>query len=136
MLNQIILTTDEMERIGKAALAHAAAAQWPVTVAIADSGGHLQWLTRMDHASPVSASIAAAKARTAAVARHDTRFYEEMVNAGRPGFLGAAGLECVLEGGVVIVVDGHCVGAVGVSGVRSAQDAEIARAGIAALNGS
>lgn len=129
----MILGSEDMECIGKAALAHAAKAQWQVTVAIVDGGGHLQWLWRMDDASPASASIATAKARTAALGQRDTKFYEDMVNAGRPGFLSAPGLECILEGGVAIEVAGRCVGAVGVSGVRSNQDAEIARAGIAAL---
>lgn len=115
------------------ALAYAAKAQWNVTVAIADGGGHLQWLWRMDDAAPASASIASAKARTAALGQRDTKFYEDMVNAGRPGFLSVPGLDCILEGGVAIDVAGRCVGAVGVSGVRSTQDAEIARAGIAAL---
>ena len=84
-------------------------------------------------ATPISAQIAPAKARTAAVGRRESRIYEEMINQGRVSFLSAPSLEGLLEGGVPIVVDGHCVGAVGVSGVKSSEDAQTARAGIAAL---
>ncbi len=65
--------------------------------------------------------------------RRESRLFEEMVNQGRTSFLSAPGLEALLEGGVPILVDGHCVGAVGVSGVKSIEDAQIAKAGIAAV---
>jgi uncharacterized protein GlcG (DUF336 family) len=104
-----------------------------VSIAVVDDGGHLLWLQRLDGAAPISAQIAPAKARTAAVGRRESRVYEEMINQGRVSFLSAPSLEGLLEGGVPIVVDGHCVGAVGVSGVKSSEDAQTARAGIAAL---
>jgi uncharacterized protein GlcG (DUF336 family) len=81
----------------------------------------------------VSAAIASAKARTSALGRRETKVYEEMINGGRTSFLSAPLIDGMLEGGVPILVDGHCVGAVGVSGVKSSEDAQIARAGIAAL---
>jgi uncharacterized protein GlcG (DUF336 family) len=133
MKNRPYLLLADVQRIGDAARAEAAANGWAVTIAVVDDGGHLLWLQRLDDAAPASAHIGPAKARTAALGRRESRLYEEMINQGRVSFLSAPGLEGMLEGGVPIVVDGHCVGAVGVSGVKSAEDAQIARAGIAAL---
>jgi uncharacterized protein GlcG (DUF336 family) len=127
------LSLADLKRIAAAAEAEAVANQWVVTVAIGDDGGHLLWLQRLDGAAPISAHIAPAKARTAALGRRESRTYEEMINGGRMSFLSAPELEGMLEGGVPILVDGHCLGAVGVSGVKSTEDAQIAKAGIAAL---
>jgi glc operon protein GlcG len=123
----------DVKAIAAAAEAEALANRWAVTIAVADAGGHLLWLQRLDGAAPISAQIAPAKARTAAVGRRESRTYEEMINGGRMSFLSAPGLEGMLEGGVPIMKDGQCLGAVGVSGVKSDEDARIARAGIAAL---
>jgi glc operon protein GlcG len=106
---------------------------WPVSIAIVDDGGHLLWLQRLDGAAPVSSHIAPAKARTAALGRRESRLYEEMINTGRVSFLSAPELAGMLEGGVPIMKDGQCLGAIGVSGVKSTEDAQIARAGIAAI---
>ena len=73
------------------------------------------------------------KPRSAALGRRETKVYEDMINGGRTSFLSAPLIDGMLEGGVPVMVDGHCVGAVGVSGVKSTEDAQIARAGIAAL---
>jgi glc operon protein GlcG len=127
------LSAADCERIGAASVAEATSHGWSVTIAICDDGGHLLWLRRLDGAAPISAQIGPAKARTAALGRRESRVYEEMINGGRVSFLSAP-LEGMLEGGVPILVDGHCLGAVGVSGVKSTEDAQIARAGIAALN--
>ena len=127
------LTLADVKRIAAAAEAEAQSNQWAVAIAIVDDGGHLLWLQRLDGAAPISAQIAPAKARTAALGRRESRIYEEMINQGRTSFLSAPGIEGLLEGGVPILVGGHCVGAVGVSGVKSSEDAQIARAGIAAL---
>lgn len=126
------LTLEDARRIAQASEAEARQHGWAVTIAIVDDGGHLLWLQRLDGAAPVSSQIAPAKARTAALGRRESRVYEEMINQGRVSFLSAP-LEGLLEGGVPITVDGQCVGAVGVSGVKSSEDAQIARAGIAAL---
>ena len=126
------LTLDDTRRIAAAAEAEALRNNWAVSIAIADDGGHLLWLQRLDGAAPISAQIAPAKAQTAAVGRRESKVYEDMINAGRHSFLSAP-LTGMLEGGVPILVDGQCVGAVGVSGVKSNEDAQIARAGIAAL---
>jgi glc operon protein GlcG len=127
------LTLQDVRRIAAAAETEALSNRWAVTIAIVDDGGHPLWLQRLDGAAPVSASIAQAKARTAALGRRESREYEEMINQGRTSFLSAPGLEGMLEGGLPVLVEGHCVGAVGVSGVKAAQDAQVARAGIATL---
>lgn len=119
--------------IGEAAQAEARRNEWAVSIAVVDDGGHLLWLQRLDGAAPISSYVCQEKARTAALGRRESRIYEEMINGGRVSFLSAPRLEGMLEGGVPIVVDGHCIGAVGVSGVKSSDDARIARAGIAAL---
>jgi glc operon protein GlcG len=133
MKTQATLTLDDVRAIAAAAEAEAQAHQWAVTIAICDPGGHLLWLQRLDGAAPVSAEIAPAKARTAALGRRESKVYEDMINGGRTSFLSAPLLQGMLEGGVPILVEGACVGAVGVSGVKSSEDAQIARAGIAAL---
>jgi glc operon protein GlcG len=127
------LDLDAVKRIAAAAEGEAQRHAWTVSIAIVDDGGHLLWLQRLDGAAPISAHIAPAKARTAALGRRESRVYEEMINQGRMSFLSAPDLHGMLEGGVPILVDGQCVGAVGVSGVKSGEDAQIARAGIAAL---
>ena len=133
MNSKPFLSLADARRIAAAAEAEADAHGWVVTIAIVDDGGHLLWLQRLDGAAPVSAHIAPAKARTAALGRRESRLYEEMINQGRTSFLSVPGIEALLEGGVPVMLDGHCAGAVGVSGVKSAEDAQIARAGIAAL---
>lgn len=133
MKTKPFLSLDDVKRIAAAAEAEATANGWAVTISIVDDGGHLLWLQRLDGAAPISAEIAPAKAHTAAVGRRESKGYEEMINQGRVSFLSAPTLKGMLEGGVPIVVDGHVIGAVGVSGVKSNEDARIARAGIAAL---
>jgi len=127
------LCLEDVKRMAAAAEAEALAHQWAVTIAIVDDGGHLLWLQRLDGAPAVSAQIAPAKAHTAALGRRESKVYEDIINQGRVSFLSAPGLSGLLEGGVPVLVDGHCIGAVGVSGVKSSEDAQIARAGIAAL---
>jgi uncharacterized protein GlcG (DUF336 family) len=133
MQNKWCLTLDDVKAIARAAEAEALANGWAVTIAIVDDGGHLLWLQRLDGAPPVSAAIAPAKAHTAALGRRESRLYEEVINQGRVSFLSVPALAGMLEGGVPVLKDGQCLGAVGVSGVQSSQDAQIAKAGIAAL---
>ena len=127
------LTLEDVRRVAQAAEAEALKNNWAVTIAVTDDGGHLLWLQRLDGAPPVSAHIAPGKARTAALGRRESRVYEEIINQGRTSFLSAPTIDSMLEGGVPIMADGHCIGAVGVSGVKSIEDAQIAKAGIAAL---
>lgn len=133
MISKSVLQAADVKRIAAAAEAEALKNNWAVTIAVVDDGGHLLALQRLDGAAPISAQIAPAKARSAAIGRRESKGYEEMINQGRVSFLSAPGLEGMLEGGVPVTVDGQCVGAVGVSGVKSGEDAQIARAGIAAL---
>jgi len=133
MQNKPILEFTDVKKIAAAAEAEALQNNWAVSIAIVDDGGHLLHLSRLDGASPLTSHMAPAKANTAAMGRRETRIYEELVNSGRTSFLSAPYVEGLLEGGVPIMKDGFCLGAVGVSGVKSAEDAQIARAGIAAL---
>jgi uncharacterized protein GlcG (DUF336 family) len=127
------LTLEDARRMAAAAEAEATRNQWAVTIAIVDDGAHLLWLQRLDGAAPVSAHIAPAKAHTSALGQRESRIYEEVINGGRISFLSAPDIRGMLEGGVPIMKDGTCLGAVGVSGVKSNEDAQIARAGIAAI---
>ncbi|MDT8992254.1 heme-binding protein [Curvibacter sp. APW13] len=123
----------DVQTIMAAAQAEAQRNQWAVSIAVVDDGGHMLGFTRLDGAAPISAHIAPAKARTAAMGRRESKVYEDMINGGRTSFLSAPDLAGMLEGGVPILKDGQCLGAVGVSGVKSTEDAQIAKAGIAAL---
>ena len=127
------LSLDDVKKIAAAAEAEAIRNNWPITIAICDDGGHLLWLQRLDGCAPISASIAPEKARTAALGRRPSKAYEDVINGGRTSFLSAPVLKGMLEGGEQIVVDGHTVGAVGISGVKSGEDAQVARAGAAAV---
>lgn len=123
----------DIKKIAAAAEAEALRNQWAVTIAIVDAGGHLLWLQRLDGAPAISSHIAPAKAHTAALGRRESKVYEDVINGGRTSFLSAPAVAGMLEGGVPILKDGQCLGAVGVSGVKSSEDAQIARAGIAAI---
>jgi glc operon protein GlcG len=132
MRTRAVLTDEDVTKMADAAVAHARANEWKVTIAIVDEGGHLLYLRRLDDAPPISSEMAPGKARTAALGRRESRLYEEAIRQGRTAFLSAP-LTAMLEGGVPIIVNGDVIGAVGVSGVKSDQDAAIAQAGIAAL---
>jgi glc operon protein GlcG len=132
MQSKPMMTLADVKKIAAAAEAEALANNWAVTIAIVDDGANLLWLQRLDGAAPISAQIAPAKATTSALGRRESKFYEDVINNGRMSFLSAP-LDAMLEGGVPVIVDGHVVGAVGVSGVKSSEDAQIAKAGIAAL---
>lgn len=133
MQTKTMLTLSDVKIIAAAAEAEASANGWAVAIAIVDDGGHLLWLQRLDGAAPISSHIAPAKAVTAALGRRESKVYEDLINNGRFSFLSAPTIEGMLEGGVPILIAGQCLGAVGVSGVKSSEDAQIAKAGIAAL---
>jgi len=133
MKTKAVLELSDLKAIAAAAEAEALRNQWAVTIAIVDDGGHLLWLQRLDGAAPISAHIAPAKAHTAATGRRETKVYEDIINNGRYAFITAPTIEGLLEGGVPILKDGQVIGAVGVSGVKSIEDAQIAKAGITAL---
>lgn len=128
-----VLELNDVKVMAAAAEAEAVKNDWAVTIAIVDDGGHLLWLQRLDGAPPISAHIAPAKAHTAALGRRESKVYEDVINQGRVSFLSAPEIEGLLEGGVPVFKDGQCIGAVGVSGVKSTEDAQIAKAAIVAL---
>ncbi|SEI37664.1 GlcG/HbpS family heme-binding protein [Paraburkholderia diazotrophica] len=132
MRTKPVLTDEDVKKMAAAAEAHAVANHWIVTIAILDDGGHLLHLHRMDGAAPGTVDMATAKGRTAVLGRRETKVYEDVIKQGRTAFLSAP-ITAMVEGGVPVLVDGETVGAIGVSGVKSEQDAAIARAGIAAL---
>jgi uncharacterized protein GlcG (DUF336 family) len=134
MKTRSMLTLDDCKKISAAAEAEAKKNNWNVCIAILDDGGHLLHLIRMDGATPANSRIAIEKSRTAAETRRSTAMWEERIKAGRMVMLKMPGVTPV-QGGVPIVVDGTCVGAVGVSGVQSHEDEQIAKAGIDALGG-
>ncbi|PLP98959.1 heme-binding protein [Cupriavidus pauculus] len=133
MQQKTVLTTDDVKKVLVAAEAEATANNWAVTIVVVDDGGHPLGSIRLDGVAPISAYIATEKARTASLGRRESKIYEDMINNGRYSFMTAPVLQGMLEGGVPIVVNNQVVGAVGVSGVKSTEDAQIARAGIAAL---
>jgi len=133
MKTKTTLELSDLKTVAAAAEAEALKHGWAVCIAIVDDGGNLMWLQRLDGAAPISAHIAPAKARTSALGKRESKVYEEMINGGRMSFLSAPELQGMLEGGIPIMKDGQCLGAVGVSGVKSSEDAQVARAGIAAI---
>ncbi|MHC8401494.1 heme-binding protein [Pseudomonas sp. MDT1-17] len=133
MKSKAVLSQTEVSQILAAARTEAQNNQWAVTIVIVDDGGHPLALERLDGCAPIGAYIATEKARTSALGRRESKGYEEMVNGGRHAFLSAP-LLTSLEGGVPIIVDGQVIGAVGVSGVKAEQDAQIAKAGAQCLS--
>jgi glc operon protein GlcG len=132
MQSKAVLGQAEVARILAAARVEAQQHSWAVAIAVVDDGGHPLALERLDGCAPIGAYIATEKARSAAIGRRESKGYEDMVNGGRSAFLSAP-LLTSLEGGVPLIVDGQVIGAVGVSGVKAEQDAQVAKAGIAAL---
>ncbi len=132
MQHKAVLSQNEVAQIIEAARSEAQQQGWAVAIAVVDDGGHPLALERLDGCAPIGAYIATEKARSAAIGRRETKGYEDMVNGGRTAFVSAP-LITSLEGGVPLLVDGQVVGAVGVSGVKAEQDAQVAKAGIAAL---
>lgn len=133
MQHKAVLSQHEVSQILAAARGEAQRNGWAVAIAVVDDGGHPLALERLDGCAPIGAYIATEKARTSALGRRESKGYEDMVNGGRTAFLSAP-LLTALEGGVPLLVDGQVVGAVGVSGVKADQDAQVARAGVAVLD--
>jgi glc operon protein GlcG len=132
METKAILGSVEIGRIIEAAVSEAERSGWKMAISVVDDGGHPLGLLRMDGAAPVSAYIAVEKARTAAVGRRESQQYEDMINSGRFAFLSAP-LSATLGGGVPITIEGQVVGAVGVSGAKPDEDAQVAKAGVQAV---
>lgn len=133
MQQRSVLTLDDVNAILDAAQQEAEANGWVVTIAVADDGGHLLGLRRLDGAAPMSSYVATEKARSAALGRKETQVFEDMINGGRTAFLSAPVLQGLMTGGVPVLVEGHVAGSVGISGVKPDQDAQVAKAGIQAI---
>jgi len=125
------LNLADAKAIAAAAEAEALASKWNVTIAILDDGGNLLYLQRLDEAPLGSIVVAQEKARTALLFKRPTKAFEEMIANGRTVMLTLPGATPI-EGGLPLLNKGEIVGAVGVSGVQSAEDAQIARAGVEA----
>ncbi|MGE8045358.1 heme-binding protein [Pseudomonas monteilii] len=132
MQRKAVLEYTDITRLLAAAREEAQRHGWAVSIAVVDDGGHPLALERLDGCAPIAAYIAAEKARSAALGRRDTKGYEDMVNGGRTAFVSAP-LLTSLEGGLPVRVDGQVIAAVGVSGVKAEQDAQVAAAALAAL---
>lgn len=133
MKTKSVLTQTEVTQILAAARTEAQNNGWAVSIAVTDDGGHLLGFERLDGCAPIGGYIAIEKARTSALGRRESKGYEEMVNGGRTAFVTAPQLTS-LEGGVPVIIDGETIGAVGVSGVKADQDAQVAKAGVAAVS--
>lgn len=127
-----MLTLADARRIMDAAKQEATNNGWNMCIAVCDAGGHTMLLERMDGAPPMSAQIAPAKANASALGAKPSQVFEDMVNQGRVAALAMPILP--MGGGVPIVRAGHVAGAVGVSGAKPQEDAQVAEAGIAALD--
>lgn len=127
-----VLTLDAARTMMAAAEAEATRNAWPVAIAIVDAAGELILFQKLDGTQAASIDIAIGKASTAARLRRPTKALEDAIASGRMALAAVDGI-LPLEGGVPIVHDGEVIGAVGVSGVTSQQDAQVADAGVAAL---
>jgi glc operon protein GlcG len=125
------LTLEDCKRMSAACEAEAQRNGWNVAIAILDDGGHPLLLLRMDGASPANAENAVQKGRTAAVSRRSTKVWEERISGGRISTLSMPVM--AVQGGIPLMYEDQCVGAIGVSGVKSPQDEQIALAGAAVL---
>lgn len=132
MQHKPALTLSDVNTLLDAAQKEAEANSWLVTIAVADDGGHLLGLRRLDGAAPFTADVATQKAHSAAMGRKETQVFEEMINGGRTAFVSAP-LQALLSGGVPVIVDGQVAGSIGISGVKPDQDVQIAKAAVAAI---
>jgi uncharacterized protein GlcG (DUF336 family) len=131
MRTKPVLTSDDVHRMMAACKTEAAKNDWKVTVAIVDDAGYPLLVERVEGAGPISAEVALGKARTAAITRRPTKFWEDRVKE-RTAFL-TYPADVMFQGGLPLMHQGECVGAIGVSGVQSAEDEQVAQAGVKAL---
>jgi glc operon protein GlcG len=132
MLTRKTLSLTDAKNIAAAASAKAVAEGWTVVIAIHDSGGNLIYLERADGTQLGSVMVAQEKSRTALLFKRPTKALEDAVLAGRVHMMSLPGITSV-EGGLPLLIDGEIVGSIGVSGVQSSQDGQVAAAGVAAL---
>jgi glc operon protein GlcG len=131
MRSKHCLSHDDVKKMLAACEAEAVKNKWAVAIAIVDDGGFLLGFSRMDGASAITAEVSAGKARTSAMTKRPSKFFEDRIKE-RPAFAGfPAGI--LIQGGVPVMHQGECVGAIGVSGVQSHEDEQIAQVGASAL---
>jgi len=131
MRDKPCLTSADTAKAMAACKAEAEKNKWKVAIAIVDDGGYLLAFERMDGVAAISAEVAVGKARTSAMTRRPSKFFEDRVKE-RPAFANfPAGL--LIQGGLPIMHKNECVGAIGVSGVASHEDEQVAQAGVATL---
>ena len=133
MTGKPVLTLDDAKRIASAAENEALRNEWKVVIAIVDDGGHLLYLQRSHDTQFGSLELAIAKAHAAVAFQRPTKVSEDAVLSGRLIHLALPGV-IPAEGGVPLLHDGQVVGGLGISGVRSFQDGQIAQAGVDALS--
>jgi glc operon protein GlcG len=126
------LTSADCQKMMTACKAEAAKNKWNVAIAIVDDSGAALLLERLDGAAPISSQVAMGKAQTAALTKRPSKFFEDRVKE-RPGFVTFPTPGVMFQGGVPILHQGECVGGIGVSGVQSHEDEQIADAGVKAL---
>ena len=134
LASRVGLTLEVAKQISAAAEAEAAKNKWTVAIAIVDEGGHLIHLAKIDNTGYGSIDVAIQKAQTSAAFKRPTKVFEEAIAGGRNAIIGLKGA-LPLEGGVPIIHDGKVIGAIGVSGVKSTEDGQVAKAGADALAG-
>ncbi len=132
MRSRPALESADVQKMMAACKADAQKNNWKVTIAIVDDSGAALLVERMDGAGPISAEVAMGKARTSAVTKRPTKFWEDRVKE-KPAFVTFPSGGVLFQGGLPIMHQGECVGAIGVSGVQSHEDEQVAQAGIAAL---
>ena len=134
MRNKPALTAADVQQMAAACRAEAEKNKWNVTIAVVDDAGFLLYLERLEGAGPMTAEVATAKARTAAVTRRPTKVWEDLIKD-RPAMMKFPD-NLPIQGGVPILYQNECVGAIGVSGVQSQQDEQIAKVGVAVVGGA
>ena len=126
------LTSTDCHKMMAACIAEANKNKWAVTIAIVDDSGAALLVERLDGAGAISATVAMGKAQTSALTKRPSKFFEDRVKE-RPGFVTFPTPGVMFQGGVPIVHQGECVGGIGVSGVQSHEDEQVADAGVKAL---
>ena len=127
-----VITLEAAKKMVAAGEAEAIKNSWNVAIAIVDASGGLILFHKLDETQPGSIAVCQGKARTAALFKRSSKLLEEAIAAGKTAFLTVEGV-IPMQGGLPVVVDGKVIGAVGVSGVTSAQDEQVAQAAISAL---
>ncbi len=132
MRNRPVLTAADAHKMMAACKAEAQKNKWNVTIAIVDEGGAAILLERMDGTGAIASEVAMGKARTSALTKRPSKFFEDRVKE-RPAFVTFPSGGVLFQGGLPLMHQGECVGAIGVSGVQSHEDEQIAKAGVDVL---